>query len=90
MMNENRAILSIHAKIPNPGHKNPDRYLGVTELVGYGFTIVEVVLPTGVKPFPDCPFMVTLPCENTFVEFRKGTLPLLQVNEWETIQHYYY
>lgn len=89
-MQGNRAILSVHAKLPKDNHHPHDRYWGVTELAGYGFKVVEVVIPTGVEIFPECPIMVTVPCENTFVEFRKGMYPLLQVNEWERMNHYYY
>ena len=89
-MPENRAIVAVHAKVPNPGKNSPVRYIGITELVGTGFTQVEVVLPHGVREFPACPYMVTVPCEDTYVEFRKGKLPLLEINGWEPIQHYYY
>ena len=89
-MQVNKAILTIYTKLPKDNRYGTNRYLGVTELAGYGFKVVEVVLPTGVENFPECPFMVTVPCENTFVEFRKGMYPLLQVNEWDRMNHYYY
>lgn len=84
------AILSIYAKLPNPGHIKPNRYLGVVELAEYGFNTVEVVIATGVQDFPSCPYMVTVPVDNTFVEFRKGKLPVMNINEWSSVQHYYY
>lgn len=86
----NRAILSVHAKLPNPGHQKPNRYLGVVELSELGFNTVEVVIATGVRDFPSCPYMATIPTDDTFVEFRKGKIPVMNVNEWEPFQHYYY
>ena len=86
----NRAILAVHAKLPNPDNQKPNRYIGIVELSALGYNTVEVVISTGVKDFPSCPYMVTIPCDNTFVEFRKGKLPLMNVNEWQQMYHYYY
>ena len=85
----NRAILTIYRKIDNPRHTNPVSYNGVIELMDRGFVHVEVVLPMGVKPFPYVPYMVTVSCEDTFAEYRKGAIPLLTVNQWEEMEHYY-
>lgn len=67
----------------------PARYEGVTELADSGFTRVEIALPYGVKLFPDVPYMVTVDCETTFCEYRKGLLPLLTVTDWQPMTHYY-
>ena len=86
----NRAILAVHAKLPTPGHQKPNRYLGVVELAELGFNTVEVVIATGVQDFPSYPYMATIPCDGTIVEFRKGKIPVMNVNEWEPLQLYYY
>lgn len=84
----NRAIVTITGKLPKvPG--NPQLYKGVVELADSGFTTVEVVLPHGVKDFPVCPYMVTVDCETSFCEFRKGMIPLLTVTDWQPMEHYY-
>ena len=86
---ENRAIISVHSKLPKRERVSPNSYLGVTELVGHGFVLCEVALPFGVTDLPQCPFMFTADCETTYAEFRKGKMPLLTVNDWREIQHYY-
>lgn len=84
----NRAIVTITGKLPKlPG--NPQFYQGIVELADYGFTRVEIALPHGVRDFPVTPYMVTVDCETTMCEMRKGKWPLLTVTEWEPMQHYY-
>lgn len=85
-----RAIMMVYARLPKQGKQIPNRYMGVVELAELGFNIVEVVLSFGVQDFPSCPYMVTIPTDDSFVEFRKSKIPVLNVNEWEPIQHYYY
>lgn len=85
---DKRAIVTITGKLPKvPG--NPQLYKGVVELVNVGFTHVEVVLPHGVNDFPSCPYMVTVDCETTHCEMRKGKWPLLTVIDWQPMEHYY-
>ena len=86
---ENRAIISVHSKVPRKERVEPNRYLGVVELVGEGFRLVEVALPFGVPNLPECPYIFTASCEDTFVEMRKGKLPLLQIQEWRPMEHFY-
>ena len=84
----NRAIVTITGKLPKvPG--NPQIYQGIAELADNGFTKVEVALPFGVKDFPTCPYMVTVDCETTYCEMRKGKWPLLTVTDWQPMEHYY-
>ena len=84
----NRAIVTITGKLPRvPG--NPQLYQGIVELADSGYTRVEVVLPYGVRDFPVCPYMVTVDCESTICEMRKGKWPLLTVVEWSPMEHYY-
>lgn len=84
----NRAIVTITGKLPKlPG--NPQLYQGVVELAGNGFTRVEIVISHGVREFPSTPYMVTVDCESTMCEMRKGKWPLLTITEWEPMQHYY-
>lgn len=84
----NRAIVTITRKLPKvPG--NPQLYVGIAELADSGFTAVEVALPHGVKDFPSCPYMVTVDCDSTYCEMRKGKLPLLTVTDWQPMEHYY-
>lgn len=84
----NRAIVTITGKLPKvPGI--PQLYKGVVELADSGFTTVEVALSNGVKDFPACPYMVTVDCESTFCELRKGKTPLLTITEWCPMEHYY-
>lgn len=84
----NRALVTITGKLKQlPG--GPYLYMGVTELADTGFTNVEIALPFGVKDFPRVPYMVTVDCESTMAEFRKGKCPLLTVTEWQPITHYY-
>ena len=84
----NRAIVTITGKLTKvPG--KPQIYQGVVELRDMGYVRVEIALPYGVKDFPECPYMVTVDCENTICEMRKGKWPLLTVTEWEPMQHYY-
>lgn len=84
----NRAIVTITGKLSKEPGK-PQIYQGVAELADSGFTRVEIALPYGVKDFPTCPYMVTVDCETTYCEMRKGKYPLLTVTDWEPIQHYY-
>ena len=84
----NRAIVTIIGKLPKvPG--NPQIYKGIVELADSGFTPVEVVLPHGVEQFPACPYMVTVDCETTYCEMRKGKRPLLTITDWQPMEHYY-
>lgn len=84
----NRAIITITGKLTKvPG--KPQIYQGIAELADSGYTRVEIALPFGVKDFPACPYMVTVDCETTYCEMRKGMWPLLTVTEWEPMQHYY-
>lgn len=85
----NRAIVVVYHKLPDCDNHKPNHYLGVVELTEQGFNTVEVVITTGVQDFPSCPYMATIPAEDTFVEFRKGKLPIMNVNEWEPLSHYY-
>lgn len=83
----NRAIVTITGKLPKvPG--NPIMYQGVVELADRGFTRVEIALPQGVKEFPACPYMVTVDCESTICEMRKGMWPLLTIVEWSPMEYY--
>ena len=84
----NRAIVTVYKRVGKVNH-SPSRYIGVVELSDYGFSIVEIVLQQGVRDFPQCPYMATVPCADTFVEFRKGLNPLLNINEWEELRHFY-
>ena len=86
----NRAIITVYARLPKQGKQIPNRYMGVVELAELGFNIVEVVISSGVQDFPSCPYMATIPTDDTFVEFRKGKIPVMNVNEWESLNHYYY
>lgn len=84
----NRAIVTITGKRPKvPG--KPLLYEGVIELVDSGFTRVEIALPQGVRDFPACPYMVTVDCQDTICEMRKGRWPLLTVVDWQPMEHYY-
>lgn len=87
----NRAIVTITGEMKsfprNPGESA--KYLGVVELADSGFTTVEVALPFGTLNFPHVPFMVTVDCDITICEYRKGKIPLLTVTEWEPMQYYY-
>lgn len=84
----NRAIVAITGKFPKvPG--NPQLYKGVVELADSGYTSVEIALPHGVEQFPACPYMVTVDCESTYCEMRKGKWPLLTITDWQPMQHYY-
>lgn len=85
-MSFNRAIVTITGKLP-PG--NTKMYQGVVELASNGYTRIEIALPDGVKDFPSVPYMVTVDCESTMCEGRKGKWPLLTIYEWEPMQHYY-
>lgn len=87
-MSVNRAIVTITGNFPKvPG--NPKLYKGVVELASMGYTSVEIAIPHGVKDFPACPYMVTVDCESTYCEMRKGKLPLLTVTDWQPMEHYY-
>lgn len=87
-MPANRTIVTISGKLPKlPG--NLQTYQGIVELANSGYTRVEIALPLGVKDFPYTPYMVTVDCELTMCEMRKGKLPLLTITEWEPMQHYY-
>lgn len=84
----NRTIVTITGKLPKvPG--KPTLYQGVVELVNNGYTRVEIALPQGVRDFPACPYMVTVDCESTMCEMRRGMWPLLTVLEWQPMEHYY-
>ena len=83
------SIISVHSKLPKREQVAPNTYLGVVELEGDGFVLCEVVLPFGVTDLPQCPFMFTADCDNTYAKIRKGKIPLVTVNDWHEIQHYY-
>lgn len=85
---DNRAIVTITRKLPKlPG--KPQTYQGVVELLNMGYTQVEIALPHGVYDFPACPYMVTVDCNNTYCEMRKGQWPLLTITEWFEMEHMY-
>ena len=87
-MSPNRAIVTITGKLSKlPG--KPQIYQGIVELADHGFTRVEIAIPHGVDDFPSVPYMVTVDCESTMCEMRKGKWPLLTVTYWESMQHYY-
>ena len=84
----NKAIVTITGKLPHvPGR--PQLYQGVAELANTGFARVEIALPQGVRDFPSCPYMVTVDCESTMCEMRKGKWPLLTIVEWSPMEYYY-
>lgn len=86
-----RAIVTITGEMQsfprNPGE--PAKYIGVVELANSGFTTVEVVLSSGIRKFPNVPFMVIVDCDSTICEFRKGKIPLLTITDWQPMEHYY-
>lgn len=87
-MLSNRAIVTITGKSTKlPG--NAKLYQGVVELATTGLTFVEIALSYGAKEFPSIPYMITVDCESTICEMRKGKWPLLTVAEWEPMTHYY-
>lgn len=61
----------------------PASYAGVTCLADKGVTCVIVLLPYGVRQFPQVPCTIKVPTEMTFVEFRENERPVLIVNSWE-------
>ena len=61
----------------------PASYAGVTRLVDKGETLVTVLIPYGVRQFPNVPCTIKVPIENTFVEYRKNERPVLTVNFWK-------
>jgi len=67
-------------------HACPASYAGVAYLTGRGETLVTVLVPYGVMRFPKVPYIIKVPTDKTFVEFRKNERPVLTVNFWE---HYY-
>lgn len=87
----NRAIVTITGEMQsfprNPGESA--KYIGVAELADSGFTTVEIALPFGTRNFPKVPFMVTVDCDSTICEFRKGKFPLLTITDWQPMEHYY-
>ena len=84
----NRAIVTITGKLPKlPG--NPQLYQGIVELADNGYTRVEIAISHGVRDFPVTPYMLTVDCESTMCEMRRGKWPLLTITEWEPMQHYY-
>ena len=88
-MLKNRAIVTITGKLNKLPGISAERYIGVVELADSGFTTVEVVLPFGTRNFTTVPYMVTVDCDSTVCEFRKGKIPLLTVTDWQPMEHYY-
>lgn len=88
-MLSNRAIVTITGKLNKLSGASVERYTGVVELADSGFTTVEVVLPFGTRIFTSVPYMVTVDCDSTVCEFRKGRIPLLTVTDWQPMEHYY-
>lgn len=87
----NRAIVTITGEMQSFSRKPGEsaKYLGVVELANSGFSTVEIVLPFGTRDFPHVPFMVTVNCDSTICEYRKGKKPLLTVTDWQPMEHYY-
>lgn len=87
-MLSNRAIVTITGRSSRLSG-SVKLYQGVVELAGPGFTFVEIALSYGAKEFPSIPYMITVDCESTICEMRKGKWPLLTVAEWEPMTHFY-
>lgn len=90
MTPKNLAVVAIVKRLPRSVGVTPYRYLGIAEISGFGFREVEVALPFGVRDFPYFPYMVTVDGDTTFIEFRRGKTPLLQVTEWKALDEWYF
>lgn len=79
---EETTLVVITRGLPSASPGNCDMYEGVTELAGVGVTLITVIIPFGVKPFPHVPCYIRVPTYDTFAEFDKHNRAFLTVNRW--------
>lgn len=88
MTNVSKAIVAVWGESKsfpcNTGH-----YVGIVEMVDYGFMRVEIILPAGVKLFPTVPCMVTVDANECSVEQRVKGYPIVVIDHWYSFNHMY-
>lgn len=75
-----KAVIAIWGEGKNSSH-NGESYVGIAELQSFGFSRVEIYLPSWVKPFPKLPYICLVDCD-IMAEMRAGKYPLLTLTNW--------